>query len=125
MNQPPNTAVQSEGAGPASPSARIADGVELRELRRHEAGGRTFLIRMERGARAPRHGHPGGEETYLVSGRLRITDRVDVEGNALSELRLSTGDYEYSPPGELHAVVAEDDAVLFVVAPGGVSRSAD
>ena len=57
----------------------IAEGVEMRMLRISPAGGMTFLIRMQKGACAPLHDHPGGEETYLLEGRLRIQSRLDAD----------------------------------------------
>ena len=55
----------------------IAEGVGMSLLRKHDGGGTTFLIQMAKGSRAPRHDHAGGEETYILRGRLRICARVD------------------------------------------------
>jgi quercetin dioxygenase-like cupin family protein len=98
----------------------IAEGVALSMLRKHPEGGLTFLVRMQKGALAPRHEHPGGEETYLLEGRLRIQGRVDAARTPVPDLVLSPGDYVFIPPGETHDGVAEEDALLLVVAPGGV-----
>lgn len=109
-------ATTHSSANEAVPPARelpafhiVAPGVELGVLRRHANGGATFLIRMARGAHAPMHDHPGGEETYLVSGKLRIGPQL-----------VMAGEYYYAPPGEVHDGHAEEDTVLFVVAPGGI-----
>jgi quercetin dioxygenase-like cupin family protein len=93
----------------------VSPGVELAVLRHHGSGGLSFLIRMAPGAHAPEHDHPGGEETYLISGMLRIGSH---------ELR--PGDYYYAPPGEIHDgyADAEHGAVFFVIAPGGVAPTA-
>lgn len=107
----------TQSPSPASPIAAteppafraVAPGVELAVLRRHDRGGATLLFRMARGAHAPLHDHPGGEETYLVSGKLRIANHL-----------LLPGDYNYAPPGEVHDGYAEEDSVFFVVAPGGI-----
>jgi len=96
-------------------------GVELCVLRMHPEGGSTFLVRIQKGARAERHGHPGGEETYVVSGRIRIDRRVDANKQPQPDLLLSEGDHFFAPAGEVHEGVAEDDCTLFVVAPGGLS----
>jgi quercetin dioxygenase-like cupin family protein len=96
-------------------------GVEICVLRVHPEGGLTFLVRMQKGARAERHGHPGGEETYIVSGRIRIDRRVDADQQPQPDLLLSEGDHFFAPADEVHEGVAEDDCTLFVVAPGGVS----
>jgi quercetin dioxygenase-like cupin family protein len=101
----------------------ISDGVEISFLRRHEGAGATFLIRMAKGARAPRHDHAGGEETYLLRGRLRICARLDAAGAPVPDLVLAEGEYGFAPPGETHEGIAEEDALFLVVAPGGVSRA--
>jgi quercetin dioxygenase-like cupin family protein len=96
-------------------------GVEICVLRAHPEGGLTFLVRMQKGARAERHGHPGGEETYIVSGRIRVDRRVDADKQPQPDLLLSAGDHFFAPADEVHEGVAEDDCTLFVVAPSGIS----
>ena len=96
-------------------------GVEICVLRVHPEGGLTFLVRMQKGARAERHGHPGGEETYIVSGRIRIDRRVDADKQPQPDLLLSAGDHFFAPADEVHEGVAEDDCTLFVIAPSGIS----
>ena len=91
------------------PFKTVAPGVDLSVLRSDELGSLTFLVRIAKGARAPHHDHPGGEETYVVSGKLRIGGR-----------RLVAGDYHYTPPGEQHDGQADEDTLLFVVAPRGI-----
>src|SRR4051794_22017816 len=98
----------------------IADGVEIRFARRHPDGGMSFYIRMKKGAHAPRHAHPGGEETCVLGGTLRIEARVDKEGAALPALVVAAGEYAWAPAGETHEGEAVEDTVFFVVAPGGV-----
>jgi quercetin dioxygenase-like cupin family protein len=77
---------------------------------------------MSNGARAERHEHPGGEETYILRGGLRVDRRVDANGQPLPDAILCAGDYLYVLPGEIHEGVAEgvEGALLLVVAPGGV-----
>ena len=103
---------------------QVAQGVEIAVLRRSEDGGLTFLVRMAKGALAPRHTHAGGEETFVIQGRLRIQHRTGREGESSPDLVVSTGDYCFVPPGEDHDGVAEDDALFLVEAPGGVAPSA-
>jgi quercetin dioxygenase-like cupin family protein len=103
---------------------KIAPGVELSLLRLHEEGGMTFLIRMVKGARAPLHDHPGGEETYMLSGRLRIENRTSLGGTGEADVTLEQGQYAFVPPGETHDGLALEDCVFLVVARGGVSRTA-
>jgi quercetin dioxygenase-like cupin family protein len=99
----------------------IAPGVELGVLRRHLGGGMTFLVRMQEGARAPHHDHPGGEETYVLSGKLRIESRR-ASGRAEPDVELAAGDYFFAPAGETHdGIAVEPHTLFFVVAPGGVA----
>ena len=98
----------------------IANGTEMRILRQHEGRGMTFLIRMQPGAVAPRHDHPGGEETYLLEGCLRIAHRRSADGVAQPDIVISTGEYAFAPPGETHDGIAEGPTLFLVVAPGGV-----
>ncbi|WP_437928632.1 cupin domain-containing protein [Sorangium sp. So ce291] len=88
----------------------VAPGIQFSFLRRHGGGqGLTALVRMEKGAHARHHNHPGGEETYLVSGKLRIGERT-----------LLPGDYLWTAPGESHEGYAEEESIFFVVLPGGL-----
>jgi len=96
-------------------------GVEISVLRIHPDGGRTFLVRMQKGARAERHGHPGGEETYILSGRLRIDHRVDAAAQPQPDVVLAAGEHAFVPAGEIHEGIAEEaETTFFVVAPGGI-----
>ena len=87
----------------------VAPGVEFCVLRHHADDGMTLLVRMAAGADARLHDHPGGEETYLLSGRLRVGGQ-----------ELVPGDYLYTPPGERHDGHAHEEALFFVVVPGGL-----
>jgi quercetin dioxygenase-like cupin family protein len=95
-------------------------GVEICVLRMHPDGGLTFLVRMKRGARAERHGHPGGEETYVLSGKVRIDRRIDSGERPQPDVLLVAGDYLFAPPGEIHEGFAEEDTSFLVIAPGGL-----
>jgi len=88
----------------------VAPGVELSTLRSHGDGaGATLLVRMTKGAHAMLHHHPGGEETFIFSGRLRI-----------GELVLGAGDYLWTAPGVAHEGDAEEETLFFVVLPDGL-----
>jgi mannose-6-phosphate isomerase-like protein (cupin superfamily) len=80
-------------------------GVSLALLRDH-AGERTLLLRMEPGARHPRHLHPAGEQLYVLEGD------VDIDGQ-----RLTAGDFLYTPPGASHAVASVNGCLMFIVVP--------
>jgi len=80
----------------------LMSGISIALLREHD-GERTLLLRMDPGARFPRHLHPGGEQVLVVSG--------DVQ---LGEHDLSAGDYLYTARGEIHAVASRGGCVLFI-----------
>jgi quercetin dioxygenase-like cupin family protein len=89
-----------------APWIEVGDGVNLAPL--HvigEAAGTAFL-RFARGATSALHVHPAGEELYVISGRLRVGDRV-----------LSAGDFLYTPPGGVHDAEAEEDTVTLISVP--------
>jgi quercetin dioxygenase-like cupin family protein len=104
----------------------MSPGVELRILRQHSplggGGGLTFLVRMKHGSHAPLHDHPGGEETFILRGTLRVTNRRDTAGASLPDAEVHEGEYLFAPPGETHDGIAVTDALFLVVAPGGVGR---
>src|SRR5688572_14595556 len=92
----------------------VSPGVELAVLRQHDGGGGglTFLVRMEKGARAPRHDHPGGEETFVLAGALRIVARrsaAHLDEPDLPDLLLRAGEHGWVPPGERHEGIAEGE----------------
>ncbi len=72
-----------------------------------------MFVRMAAGAYAPLHGHAGGEETYLISGKLRVGEDC-----------LVAGDYLWTPPGVTHDGHAEEETLFFVVLPGGLQVAA-
>jgi quercetin dioxygenase-like cupin family protein len=82
------------------------EGSEIALLRNHESGGVTTLTRFFRGARGHYHIHPGGEELFVISGRLRV-----------GSVELSAGDYLFTPPGAGHDVFAHEDCLLLLVLP--------
>lgn len=84
----------------------VGDGVALAPLRVHGDGAGAAIIRFEDGAVSPRHLHPGGEDLYVISGRLRVGDVVLVEG-----------DYLHTPPGGVHDAVAEAPTQALIIVP--------
>ena len=95
-------------------------GVEMCVLRAHPEGGVTCLVRMQKGARAERHGHPGGEETFVLTGKLLIDQRADAEERSQPDAVVSTGEYFFAPAGENHEGYAEEDTTFLVLAAGGL-----
>ena len=78
-------------------------GIERSLFRNNDAGGRSSVVRLDKGSRFPRHAHHGSEEVVVLSGAV-IIGRVE----------LYRGDYLYTEPGEEHDVVAASDSIIFV-----------
>lgn len=78
-------------------------GIERSLFRHNDEGGRSSVVRLQAGARFPRHAHHGSEEVLVLRGTVRI-------GGA----ELGAGDYLFTEPGEEHDVAAVTDAEIFV-----------
>lgn len=81
-------------------------GLDYAVLRGHPEGGATFFLRFGKGVVGAPHTHPAGEELFVVSGDITI-----------GGLRLTTGDYLYTPPDAAHDAVAHEETVLLLNAP--------
>jgi quercetin dioxygenase-like cupin family protein len=65
----------------------------------------SYLVRLEPGARAPAHDHPGDEECVVLEGEVRY----------LGGSTLRAGDYECAPRGAHHTdLVSETGALVFL-----------
>lgn len=78
-------------------------GIERSLFRNNDAGGRSSVVRLVKGARFPRHAHEGTEEVVVLAGTVNI-----------GGVELRPGDYLFTSPGEEHDVVAVSDASIFV-----------
>jgi quercetin dioxygenase-like cupin family protein len=85
------------------------EGVEICVMRINAECGATVLMRVAGGSAFPAHSHRGGEELYVLSGRVMV-----------GGLPLKEGDYLWTPPGGVHDLEAETDALLLINAPQGV-----
>ena len=81
-------------------------GTSLAPLRFDGTGAGAALLRFSPGGRAGLHRHPAGEDLYVISGTLRVGDRL-----------LRTGDFLHTPPGGVHDAEAEEEAVVLVSVP--------
>lgn len=92
-------------AGKLAWTASPSKGVERRMLFRvgEEKARATSIVRYAPGSRFPRHGHPGGEEFFVLEGTFQ-----DETGD------FSTGTYVRNPPGSGHAPRSEAGCVIFV-----------
>ena len=65
----------------------------------------SFILKFEAGSSYPFHNHPAGEEAFVLNGEVYF-----------NEVKLSKGDYLYTPPGFKHAVRTETGCeILFIV----------
>lgn len=78
-------------------------GIQRSLFRTNDTGGRSSVVRLAQGARFPRHAHHGTEEVLVLSGTV-----------TLDGVALTSGDYLFTEPGEVHDVVAITDALIFV-----------
>lgn len=84
-------------------------GVEMCHLHGGERGGGSVLFRFGPGSRFPAHDHPAGEELLVLSGSVRLGDAV-----------LAQGDFQWTPPGEVHDVRSDEGALLLVHSGAGI-----
>ncbi len=81
---------------------RLEHGIEVLMLHEFREE-RVVLVRLPAAAPGIPHTHPGGEEIFVVSGRIR-----DEHGE------YGAGSWLRQPPGSAHCPVALEDAVLWV-----------
>jgi quercetin dioxygenase-like cupin family protein len=81
-----------------------APGMEVCVVSEHGDGGMSLFVKLQPGAKVPRHSHLGREESLIVHGR------VDVGGQVAC-----AGDYVNMTTGEQHEVRAEEETIFFVV----------
>src|SRR5579863_10322256 len=85
--------------------ASPAVGVDRRMLFRigDEKARATSIVRYAPGSNFPRHGHPGGEEIWVIDGVFQ-----DENGD------YPAGSYMRNPPGTHHTPASEGGCVIFV-----------
>ena len=79
------------------------EGVQRAILRKSSSDGRTNLIKLKAGSKAPEHIHNAVEDVYIISGKVVV--------NGVS---LSAGDYLFTDKGETHDLLAVDDSLIYV-----------
>src|SRR5262245_58116164 len=89
-----------------APWTEVGPGMHIAPLHTTGDGAGTAFLRFERGAISGAHRHPGGEELYIISGRLRVGDRT-----------LEAGDFLFTPPGGVHDAEAEEETVTLISVP--------
>jgi quercetin dioxygenase-like cupin family protein len=86
--------------------ADVGGGVALSPLRAEANGAGVAFLRFVPGAVSPPHRHPGGEDLYVVRGRLRV-----------GETLLGPGDFLHTPPGSVHDAEAQEEALVLISVP--------
>jgi quercetin dioxygenase-like cupin family protein len=81
-----------------------APGMEVCVLSEHGDGGMSLFVKLQPGAKVPRHSHLGREESLIVQGKVDVGGRVAL-----------VGDYVNMQMGEEHEVRAEEETIFFVV----------
>jgi anti-sigma factor ChrR (cupin superfamily) len=87
---------------------QIAPGVQWKLL--HDDGAmRSFLLRLEPGARLPSHGHAAEEACVVLEGTAQLGD-----------IEVRAGDFHLALPGSVHGeVTSRTGALLFLRAASG------
>jgi quercetin dioxygenase-like cupin family protein len=65
---------------------------------------RTFIMRLQPGARRPSHSHADQETSYVLQGSLRY-----------GSLELKAGDYHEAAPGSAHESVETDTGAMVLI----------
>lgn len=78
-------------------------GIERSVFRVNDKGGKTVIIRMEKGAHFPHHVYEGNAEIMVINGQVLI-----------GGVELNKGDYLYAKSGEEHDIVALTDSEIFI-----------
>ncbi|KPC74581.1 hypothetical protein ADL26_08985 [Thermoactinomyces vulgaris] len=81
---------------------QVGSGVSMSYLRK-EADEYSLVLKMEPGSRFPMHGHHGGEQIYVVNGRVKI-----------GQFELNEGDYFFTPFNHTQTLETEEGCNLLV-----------
>jgi quercetin dioxygenase-like cupin family protein len=81
-------------------------GVRLAPLRVEGTGAGVAWLWFDEGARSDSHIHPGGEDLYVVSGRIRVGDTL-----------LEAGDFLHTPAGGVHDAEAMAPTLTLISVP--------
>jgi len=85
----------------------VKPGIFRKALRDDPAtGAQCLLFRLGPGTTYPEHGHPNGEEFYVLEGSITVDDML-----------LEQGDYYRTPRGERHFNHSSIGAIVLVITP--------
>lgn len=80
------------------------EGIEFCWLKKHDRGGGTAILTLQKGAKLPAHFHLGWEQIFILSGTLKI-----------AETRYQTGDFVFIEPNTHHVVEAIDSSQYLTI----------
>jgi quercetin dioxygenase-like cupin family protein len=85
----------------------VKPGIFRKALRDDPAtGAQCLLFRLAPGMTYPEHGHPNGEEFYVLEGSITVDETL-----------LEQGDYYRTPPGERHFNHSHTGVTVLVITP--------
>jgi quercetin dioxygenase-like cupin family protein len=85
----------------------VKPGIFRKALRDDPAtGAQCLLFRLGPGMTYPEHGHPSGEEFYVLEGSITVDETL-----------LEQGDYYRTPPGERHFNHSNTGTTVLVITP--------
>jgi quercetin dioxygenase-like cupin family protein len=84
----------------------VGDGVTMAPLRVEAGGAGTAYLRFAPGAVSPLHRHPGGEDLFVIRGRLRVGERI-----------LEANDFLHTAPGGVHDAEAHEETLVLISVP--------
>lgn len=82
------------------------------------------MITSKKGSLRGNHYHKKSwEYTFLIEGKMKVAIR-DIDKKKIEFVTMSAGDMFVSPPGQIHALKAEEDSkfMIFVHSPKGVKK---
>ncbi len=85
------------------------DGISQCSLWDNGSNGGTYLARLKANAYFPSHSHPGWEQAYVLSGKIKVGD-----------VSISKGDYIFAESGDIHDARAITDTELLVFTEKGI-----
>ena len=93
----------------------LAPGISFKPLYRDaDRKSDTMLVRMDAGARYPRHRHTQVEELFLLSGDLHVEDQVMYAGDYCRANLGSVHEQSYTDSGCLFLLIASPDNQVLV-----------
>lgn len=94
-----------------SPSGYV--GIDFCWLYKNPNGGGTALLCLQKNASLPQHKHPGWEQIYVLSGKIRYRDTLMVPGDHVITEKEETH-YLVAVEPSMFLTTSEKDGVIIV-----------